>query len=565
MTPASKTNSPGDASIGVSTNKRGTHFEPVQGLSDVSPIAAKLKEMEEAILLKDHPKPWIKTSKADSIFGAVIMLNSVFLGIDVSSIDRSPTVGWVFWAIESCFLFCFIAELSLRIRAELPHWKQFFDSWGIFDTTITVFGCLDAWLFTLVLQAESGDNPLNSFAVLRVLRVLRLARLIRVFRMFTELVVMIETLFRSFKAVGWIALILTIIIYTGSIICVILLGQEFSDTDEDVDLYYGDLKKALYSHFAVVTTENWPTYTDTAAAHHWIWGIYFVIVVILTNFVLVNLMVGIITENVCEAEREQDDALNSFAAESLVFRQTLQTLFNASDFDASGEITYDEVRELLKQKETIQIMGAFGLNIAIPPKTLHTIMHLNQDGVTSFDEFYYNCIRMCGSKNHIHSLFVQEDVNRAHQDLKERVSLLEQRVQRATASGSSKRQTPNYREQTPKAPGAKDHCNDENAAAVEDLTNRMERCEVTQQKVMAQINKLIGEAVQRSDGLKKASADKGVSTPAAIISGPFAVQQGSVTATERSASHPESRTMQGKSPQGAMPGTPVSFGPSSRQ
>lgn len=110
---------PGECQPGIKNAQksvRGTHFEPdASGTNSAgkSQIASKLEEIEQEMRLKNSPGgvPWIKTPRADSIFGSVIMLNSLFLGIDVEFIDRSPAVGWVFWAIESVFLVIFLVEL----------------------------------------------------------------------------------------------------------------------------------------------------------------------------------------------------------------------------------------------------------------------------------------------------------------------------------------------------------------------------------------------------------------------------------------------------------------------
>merc|ERR1719327_2384774 len=99
-----------------------------------------------------------------------------------------------------------------------------------------------------------------------------------------------------------------------------------------------------------------------------------------TNLVLLNLMVGCIVERIIVVAEEQEQEVSAFASESEQLEQTLSKLFSSSDLDASGDITFEEVRQMLDRQETAEILDVFGINILIPHDVLHTIMHLNQDG-----------------------------------------------------------------------------------------------------------------------------------------------------------------------------------------
>lgn len=408
---------------------RGDEGEPKPKKEVQSKVAEQLALLEQQLVEQPTENvPWVKTAKSDTIFGMVILLNALFIGIDLEVNDpNADGVNWGLWVVETLFLIVFLVEIFLRARAEMPRPHKFFmTGWGAFDTSVTVLGCVDTWVFTLL--AGSSGNPLASFSVLRVFRLMRLVRLVRVLRMFSELVVLIQTLANSIKAVGWMSLLLSMILYTGSVICVLLLGQPYGDSDEDIDWFFGSLPRALYSHFCVVTLEGWPDIAMASINHSPVWAFYWIFMIVLTNFALVNLMVGVIVERIINLSQEQETQLSSFLAESEQFRSTLSTLFQAADVDSSGDITREEVRDVLRKRETHEIMSAFGINLNIPPKTLHTIMDLERDGSTSFEEFFDACIRLSGSKHNVHSLFVQHDVSHCHQELCARLEALEQTV-----------------------------------------------------------------------------------------------------------------------------------------
>lgn len=411
--------------------------EQAMRIASSSVVVEKLAQLEAGLREKDHEAiPWIKTGNADGFFGAVILGNALFIGVDL---EFAPDdFSWTFWTCETVFLLIFLIELAMRISCECPTPWRFFVSprlpfwkggtgilpcgpewWGIFDFTVTLIGCADCWIMVPIATVSSSDeeSPMSSFTVLRVFRLVRLARLIKVLRMFNELVILVQTLTNSMRAVGWMSLLLGIIMYTGSIVCVIVLDGPNSEND-DIRYYFGTLGDALFSHFCVVTLENWPNIARAAMNQSPLWAFYFVGMITLTNFALVNLMVGVIVERIIHFSMEQENELSAFVAESEQFRITLNALFTESDVDKNGEVTKEEIRDLMEDQRTHEIMNAFGINLDIPTETLFTIMGLLDDGPTTFEAFYASCIRLCGSKQSgIHSIFVQHDVCQARSEL----------------------------------------------------------------------------------------------------------------------------------------------------
>jgi len=399
----------------------------------LSRTVIKLKAIEKDITKDDKNMPWIHTAQAEAIFGGVVFMNAIWIGIDIEF--STGGFNWGFWCTESAFLVVFIIEILMRVRAETMledgRWYYYFNKSGLFDFFIVAFGCLDAWVLT-ILQAtagdEGGDSPFSSLTVLRVFRLIRLVRLVRVLRMFGELVVLIQTLSGSIKAVGWMSLLLFMILYASSIFTVLQIG-ETSDKD-DSQKFYGDLGKALFSHFCIVCLEGWCAIADAARQESALWGLYFVFLVILTNFALVNLMVGVIVERIIHHSLEQENDLSAFVAESQQFHKTLETLFASGDLDQSGDVSVQEVRELLEDQRTREIMSAFGINLNIPATTLHTIMKLNiqGDSLTTFEHFVGSCMRLCGSKQSGHWIFVQYDICECQEDLGKRLEVLEKQL-----------------------------------------------------------------------------------------------------------------------------------------
>lgn len=453
-----------------------------------SPVLAKLAKLEGKLTAPEETLPWIHSNRADTFFGVIIFLNAGFIGVDIelSNVDE---FNWTFWSVETVFLVVFVVELMLRIAAERPQfWRFFFSLSGSFDFLVTFIGVLDAWVFTPISVTSggsgSGDNPFSSFTILRVFRLIRLVRLLRVIRMFNDLVILVQTIGNSIRAVAWMSLLLGMIMYTGSILTVVLLGIPYRDSDPEVMAHFGSLGSALFAHFCVVTLEAWPDIALAAIQHNSLWALYFVFMIILTNFMLVNLMVGVIVERIIHASMEQENQLASFVAESEQFRNTLQVLFQSADLDASGAVSRKEVRQLLDDPRTHEIMSAFGINLNIPPDTLHTIMDVNNDGDTSFEEFYRACMRLCGSKQSIHSVFVQGDICNVQQELSTRMARIEARLHSMPRTAVL-RAAPSSA-----APPATGPDRGTDAALAAELLERMDRFAQVQQHMYAEIHAL---------------------------------------------------------------------------
>lgn len=186
----------------------------------------------------------------------------------------------------------------------------------------------------------------------------------------------------------------------------------------------------------MVTLEGWPDIAVAAIDKHWMWAIYFVGMIALTNFALVNLMVGVIVERIIHLSLEQESEMSAFVAESKQFESTLHLLWQQADNigDADGVSSRKELRDLLDEKDTHDIFNAFGINLNVPPHTLHTIMDLDPDqdavrGPVAFNEFFDACLRLCGSKQSVHSIFVQHDICDCHRKISSSLKSIEHTIQ----------------------------------------------------------------------------------------------------------------------------------------
>mmetsp|Transcript_121160 Transcript_121160/g.354078 ORF Transcript_121160/g.354078 Transcript_121160/m.354078 type:complete len:589 (-) Transcript_121160:54-1820(-) len=403
----------------------------IQASHRSSKVVRDLENLEKN--LGSNPQesvPWIKTLGANVFFGLVIVANGFFIGVELEHVDG---FHWGIWTVESVFLVLFALEIFLRLRAEWPQLRNYLDAWGVADILCTVLGIADTWVLTPIVLAslqegQETENPLGSLSVFRMFRLLRLVRLVRVMRKFNELLVIVKTIRNSVRAVAWMSILLGMLIYMGSIFTVLLLGPHAA-SDPEVNVHFGSLGSALYSHFQAVSLEDWPSVALAAMGQSRLWAVYFIVFITFGNAALVNVMVGIIVEQVLKLSWEQEIRRASFSAAIEQLRNTIRTVFELADLDANGKLTKEELRLLLKDPWMREIMLAFGMNMHIPHDMIHTIMDLSGDGAASFPEFFDACMRLSGSTENLHSVFVQHDICSCRQELLGTLDILERELQ----------------------------------------------------------------------------------------------------------------------------------------
>ena len=202
----------------------------------------------------------------------VILINAAILGWATYEGSAQPYLVLV----ERVVVVIFVVELTLKLIA----WRGGFfrDPWNWFD------------FFVVVISVIPATGP---FSVLRIMRVLRVLRVITAV---PQMRTIISALFRAVPGMGTVIGLLLVVIYTAAI-----LGQQLFG--EDVPQYFGDLGTSLYTLFTVMTTENWPDFADAVAEEHPMGWMFFVGYIVLTTFIILNLVIGVI---VTSMEQEVD-------------------------------------------------------------------------------------------------------------------------------------------------------------------------------------------------------------------------------------------------------------------
>ena len=212
---------------------------------------------------------------------AIIVINAVLLGIGTSpALDRD--YGHLITIAFQVSLAVFIAEALLKMAAAKPRAAGYFrDPWNVFDFLVIVFALVPA----------TGQLAL----VARLARLLRVLRLVSVNK---DLRLIVTALVRSIPSVGHVMMLMGVIVYIYAIIGYHL----FSEHDPE---NWRNLGISILTLFNIITLEGWTVVMLTAMDLNPLAWVYFVSFVVMGTFVVINLFIAIIINNLDDAKLER--------------------------------------------------------------------------------------------------------------------------------------------------------------------------------------------------------------------------------------------------------------------
>ena len=217
----------------------------------------------------------------------VILFNSLLFGLQTSrGIIQSH--GVLLQCLDQICLWIFVFELGLKILAYGVLFPR--DLWNLFD---------------FLIVAISFVPDMGMFSSLRLFRVLRVFRLVSGMR---HMRIIISAIMRSLPGVSWAGMLLLLVYYVYGIIGTNLFGAAFPD-------WFGNLGKSVYSLFQVMTLESWSMgiARPVIAQFPYAW-VYFVTYILLSSFIVMNIVVGIVLNSIGDSFKKEDvdDVFNFF-------------------------------------------------------------------------------------------------------------------------------------------------------------------------------------------------------------------------------------------------------------
>lgn len=219
------------------------------------------------------------SARFDQLIIALILLTALVIGLEAFPQFVTPERAAIFALIHKVILVAFIVEAAIKIIANAPApWNYFKSGWNVFDFSLIVLSLL----------------PIdNEFAMLG--RVFRLLRVLRLINALPELRIIVETLVKSIPSMLHITILMSILFFIYGV-----LG--FHLFHEHDPTHWRDLAYSLLTLFRIVTLEDWTDVMYKAMELSPAYALYFVSFVVVGTFVVVNLFIAVVINNLDEAK-----------------------------------------------------------------------------------------------------------------------------------------------------------------------------------------------------------------------------------------------------------------------
>lgn len=212
---------------------------------------------------------------------AVIVVTAVLMGVETSAAAMAR-YGAAFHAANVAIQSVFVAEIAVRIGAHGRRPLRFFrDGWNLFDFLVVALSLLPA------------AGPAATVA--RLARLLRVTRLVSVS---AELRLIVATMLRSIPSLGHVTLLLGLLLYVYAVVGF----HAFHAADPE---RWGTLGRALLTLFQILTLEGWVEVQGALIGRlPWVW-VYFASFVVVAVFVVINLFIAVVLNNLELAKTEE--------------------------------------------------------------------------------------------------------------------------------------------------------------------------------------------------------------------------------------------------------------------
>lgn len=305
--------------------------------------------------------------KVDSWFEwfilSVVLINAISLGLETTNLGVSYPL--LFKTVDIVTLAIYCAELVLRI---IVFNKEFFfkttvvkksdekniesetkerkwNLWNIFDSAIVLISLLNAIQYLTVFRVF---RILRAVRITKVLRATSAVRLLKVATGLRNLRKILFALINSLSGIVWTGVLLFLFFYIYAVIGTNLFAVDFPT-------FFSTIGKSFFTLCQIMTFDAWGDITrDVASVFPWAW-LYFVSFGLITGFVMINIIVGIVVDSI-EQARKRDEEMEQYEEweKNISSAQYTEDSANICSKMISKEQLYEEITLLRKEISCLQ-------------------------------------------------------------------------------------------------------------------------------------------------------------------------------------------------------------------
>ncbi|XP_033825149.1 dihydropyridine-sensitive L-type skeletal muscle calcium channel subunit alpha-1-like [Periophthalmus magnuspinnatus] len=241
---------------------------------------------------------YVKTKTFYWIVMILVFLNT--LTIATEHHDQSERLTNLQDVASRVLLVLFVLEMFMKMYALGP--RQYFMSlFNRFDFFVVMCGILE-----MIMLSAGAVTPLG-FSVLRCIRLLRI---LKVTKYWTSLSNLVASLLNSVRSIASLLLLLFLFIVIFSLLGMQVFGGKFIFSDNRPRRSnFDNFPQALISVFQILTGEDWTTIMNNGIMAYGgpvfpgiLVAIYFIVLFVCGNYILLNVFLAIAVDNLAEAE-----------------------------------------------------------------------------------------------------------------------------------------------------------------------------------------------------------------------------------------------------------------------
>jgi len=401
---------------------------------------------------------WTETPHFQSLIGAVIVLNSAIMGLEVDI----PWKGWL--VMEHCLLVVYVFELAVRLKHVgigfyFPGNPDIV--WNVLDSLIVGSSVADSWiapLYGLVTKAIWGDHSSGEgggglslsklMMLMRMLRLFRILRLVKLVKAVRPLFILVTSIVSAFQGVVWVLVLTIITLYGMAIITTSLIGHrlafpEHLEVSEDIVAPFRSVPESMFTLFRVMSSaesEQEAHAIDSVLEALPTLKFAFVFFMITSSWTLLSILTAVVSENMISSTDEQQHAmdLQSEEEDRVAHKDRLAHLFRTIDTDGDGAITQLEIDKFLVTREHRHWASKdTGIPIHSVREVLGTLASVSDDGTIREENFVQYLIDAAKATTERSMMRLQFHVQNLFDKMQESLVEVNEKVQALQEKGLS--------------------------------------------------------------------------------------------------------------------------------
>lgn len=296
-----------------------------------------------------------RRSAFETLTLCVIMLNSLWISIDLDLNTEDSSMKPLFVTMDNVFCLYFSFELLIRFLATETRSALLRDGWFMFDSVLVTFMVLETWLLAFILwvSGESAAQGMGNISVLRMFRLLRLTRMAKMVRAIPEVMTIVRGMVASLRSVFIMVVLITALTY----IFAIVFKQLAANTDIGEEFYSSVPKGMLTLLIEGILPDNGDM-LQGLLDEGWHLGFLFFLFLFLSGLTCMNMLIGFLCDVVSNVTEDEKRCLE-------IEKMTEQFLkvFKSVDTDQNGLVSKQELKLLLQDTDSISSLQAVGVDV----------------------------------------------------------------------------------------------------------------------------------------------------------------------------------------------------------